>query len=106
MAPEGQTWAISTRRSTSIASGWIQGPSTLARNTLGAQVTQNREWMHLLESNSSVRLLPSISSTPATLFGGGGGLACDAAADAGETAADAADAVADGADVCAGSLSR
>src|SRR6185437_7521343 len=72
MAPDGQTWATSTRRSTCMASGWIHGPCTLARNTLGAQVTQKREWMHFLESNISVRSLPSISSTPATVLGVGG----------------------------------
>src|SRR6185437_7480329 len=88
MAPDGQTCAISTRRSTSIASGWIHGPSTLAKNTLGAQVTQNRECMHFLASNSSVRFLPSISSTPATVFGAGG------AADVAGTAAVDGEAVA------------
>src|SRR5487761_216148 len=84
MAPDGQTWAMSTRRSTSMASGWIHGPCTLARNTLGAQVTQNREWMHFFASNNSVRSLPSISSTPATVSGAGGAaLATAAGAEAG-----------------------
>jgi hypothetical protein len=45
MAPEGQACAMSTSRSTGMVSGWIHGPFTLARNTVGAPVTQKRAWM-------------------------------------------------------------
>src|SRR6185312_10526707 len=44
----------------------------LARKTLGAQVTQKREWMHFLASKRSVRSLPSIASTPPVVLGAGG----------------------------------
>ena len=36
-----------------MASGWIHGPFTLARNTLGAPVTQKRAWMQRRPSNCS-----------------------------------------------------
>src|SRR6185503_7979020 len=54
------------------ASGWIHGPFTLAKKTLGPPVTQKRAWMHFLPSYRRVRLLPSIWSTPSTTVGVGG----------------------------------
>src|SRR5262245_33919372 len=55
-----------------MASGSIHGPCTLARNTLGPHVTQNREWMHFLPSYCTVSFSPAISSTPFTTTGAGG----------------------------------
>ena len=60
MAPDGQAWAISTKRGVSMPSGSIQGPLTLAKNTLGAPVTQNRAWMQRLPSYTNVRRLLSM----------------------------------------------
>ena len=39
-----------------MASGWIHGPFTLARNTFGAPVTQKRAWMQRRPSNCSSML--------------------------------------------------
>src|SRR6516164_9017 len=64
MAPEGQACATSTTCSTGIASGWIHGPFTLARNTCGVQVTQNREWMQRFASKVSSRFSPRTRSMP------------------------------------------
>src|SRR5437773_496811 len=47
-----------------MASGWIHGPFTLARNTCGAPVTQKREWMQRFASNSSSIRSPCAVSTP------------------------------------------
>src|SRR4029077_11961815 len=93
MAPDGHACATSTTRSTGMASGWIQGPFTLARKTLGVQVTQKREWMQRRPSKSSSSLAPCTRSTPsATAAAAGPGMAEAAgededAATAGERAA-------------------
>src|SRR5215472_3769877 len=64
MAPEGHACATSTTRSTGIASGWIHGPFTLARNTCGDQVTQKREWMQRFASKVSSSFSPRTDSMP------------------------------------------
>src|ERR1700735_67098 len=66
MAPEGHRCAISTISSTGIASGWIHGPFTLARKTLGAPVTQKRAWMQRRPSNCTSILAVRTVSTPFT----------------------------------------
>ena len=43
-------WATSMIVSGSTVSGWSHGPLTFARNTVGAHVTQKREWMHFFAS--------------------------------------------------------
>src|ERR1700746_3435073 len=64
MAPEGQACATSTTRSAGMASGWIHGLLTLARNTCGVQVTQKREWMQRFASKVSSSLSPRTRSIP------------------------------------------
>src|SRR6516165_12521076 len=64
MAPEGQRCATSTTRSTGMASGWIHGPFTFARNTCGVQVTQKREWMQRFASKASSSFSPRTRSIP------------------------------------------
>src|SRR5580698_8874710 len=66
MAPEGHRCAISTISSTGIASGWIHGPFTLARKTLGAPTTQKRAWIQRRPSNWTSILLVRTVSTPST----------------------------------------